>query len=72
VDIAHTQNNEAAIAGGISPGDLVVTDGQDKLQAGSKVEMHGGPAGANRQARNRGNRPGSSSAQPESAGTPTQ
>ncbi len=38
VTIAITQNNRTAIASGISPGDVVVTDGQDKLQAGSKVE----------------------------------
>ena len=38
VTIAITQNNRTAIASGITPGDIVVTDGQDKLQAGSKVE----------------------------------
>ena len=38
VTIAFTQQNLANIANGISPGDIVVTDGQDKLQAGSKVE----------------------------------
>ena len=32
-----TQGNVAAIAQGISPGEVVVTDGQDKLQNGSKV-----------------------------------
>ncbi len=38
VTIAITQNNRTAIASGIAPGDVVVTDGQDKLQANSKVE----------------------------------
>jgi membrane fusion protein, multidrug efflux system len=38
VTVALTQNNVAAIASGLSPGDVVVTDGQDKLQAGTKVE----------------------------------
>ncbi len=38
VTIAITQNNRTAIASGVSAGDVVVTDGQDKLQSGSKVE----------------------------------
>jgi multidrug efflux system membrane fusion protein len=38
VVVALTQNNVSAVSSGVSPGDLVVTDGQDKLQAGSKVE----------------------------------
>lgn len=42
VTVAITQNNFSAISSGISPNDVVVTDGQDKLQAGSKVEPHSG------------------------------
>ncbi len=38
VVVALTQNNVSAISSGLNAGDLVVTDGQDKLQAGSKVE----------------------------------
>lgn len=34
---ALTQGNVTAITQGISPGEVVVTDGQDKLQSGSKV-----------------------------------
>jgi multidrug efflux system membrane fusion protein len=34
---ALTQGNVTTIAQGISPGEVVVTDGQDKLQNGSKV-----------------------------------
>jgi len=37
VTLALTQGNVTAIAQGISPGEVVVTDGQDKLQNGSKV-----------------------------------
>jgi multidrug efflux system membrane fusion protein len=37
VTLALTQGNMTAIAQGISPGEVVVTDGQDKLQNGSKV-----------------------------------
>lgn len=37
VTLALSQGNVTAIAQGISPGEVVVTDGQDKLQNGSKV-----------------------------------
>ncbi len=40
VNIAITQGNLAEIASGLSPNETVVTDGQDKLQAGSRVEPH--------------------------------
>jgi multidrug efflux system membrane fusion protein len=40
VSIAITEGNVAQIASGLSPGETVVTDGQDKLQAGSRVEPH--------------------------------
>jgi multidrug efflux system membrane fusion protein len=39
VKIALTQGNTTAIAEGVIPGDTVVTDGQDKLQGGSKIEQ---------------------------------
>ncbi|MBA3916269.1 MAG: hypothetical protein H0X25_20970 [Acidobacteriales bacterium] len=46
VTVALTQNNQAAIAQGVQPGDVVVTDGQDKLQNGMKIEARtGGPRG---------------------------
>jgi len=38
VTVALTQFNQSAIASGLQPGDIVVTDGQDKLQNGAKVE----------------------------------
>ena len=38
VTVSLTQNNVAAIANGLASNEVVVTDGQDKLQAGSKVE----------------------------------
>jgi membrane fusion protein, multidrug efflux system len=40
VNVAVTQGNVSQIASGVSPGDVVVTDGQDKLQQGSRVEPH--------------------------------
>jgi membrane fusion protein, multidrug efflux system len=38
VKVAITQNNESVIASGVSPKEVVVTDGQDKLEENSKVE----------------------------------
>ncbi len=38
VTVAMAQSNQSAIGSGLQPGDVVVTDGQDKLQNGSKVE----------------------------------
>jgi len=38
VTVAFTQENVSVIASGLAPGDVVVTDGQDKLQQGSKIE----------------------------------
>lgn len=38
IAISLTQGNITTITSGLNPGDTVVTDGQDKLQTGSKVE----------------------------------
>ncbi len=38
VTIALTQGDTTVITGGVNPGDTVVTDGQDKLQRGSRIE----------------------------------
>ena len=49
VNIAISEGDLSQIVSGISPGESVVTDGQDKLQAGSRVEPHfeaASPAGA--------------------------
>ena len=42
VTLGIAVGNFAAITDGVSAGDKVVTDGQDKLQAGSKVEVRNG------------------------------
>ena len=47
VTIAFSQNNETVISQGIAPNDIVVTDGQDKLQGGSKVEPRASASPAN-------------------------
>ncbi|MEO7143108.1 MAG: MdtA/MuxA family multidrug efflux RND transporter periplasmic adaptor subunit [Bryobacteraceae bacterium] len=40
VGIGPIEGDEAEITSGVSPGDVVVIDGVDKLQAGSKVSVH--------------------------------
>jgi len=56
VTVAFTQDNISSIASGIVPNEVVVTDGQDKLQAGSKIEI----------------RPGAQNQPPSTAGSPQQ
>ncbi len=49
VTVAQTTGNTIGISDGVRPGDVVVTDGQDKLQDGTKVVPNpasGSPAGA--------------------------
>jgi membrane fusion protein, multidrug efflux system len=38
VTVALAEGDQTAIASGLNPGETVVTDGQDKLQTGSKIE----------------------------------
>ena len=52
VAVSFTQDNVCVIASGISPNDVVVTDGQDKLQQGSKIETR--PAAPGTQQQNAG------------------
>jgi membrane fusion protein, multidrug efflux system len=52
ITISLTQGNTTVVTAGVSPGDTLVTDGQDKLQTGSKIEPRnnapaGAPAGTN-------------------------
>lgn len=42
VAVGFSEGNLTALASGLQPGEVVVTDGQDKLQPGSKVEIRGG------------------------------
>lgn len=42
VNVVLTQANKSIVSQGISPDEVVVTDGQDKLQANSKVEPRSG------------------------------
>jgi len=42
VTVALTQGDITVISSGVNPGDTVVTDGQDKLQRGSRIEPRSG------------------------------
>ena len=42
VKVGVTEGNLASIESGLQPGEMVVTDGQDKLQPGAKVEVQPG------------------------------
>src|SRR5579863_7355153 len=66
VTVAFTQDNLANIASRISPSEVVVTDGQDKLQAGSKLEIRQPkPAGTQQPT------PSSAPSGKQGSGTPT-
>ena len=54
VSLSLVQGNLAAIDQGLAPGDVVVTDGQDKLQAGSKIEVRNARASENASAQTPG------------------
>jgi membrane fusion protein, multidrug efflux system len=47
VTVALTQANQSAIGTGLQVGEVVVTDGQDKLQNGAKVEIRSGNGSSN-------------------------
>ena len=67
VTVSLTQGDVTVIAAGLNPGEVVVTDGQDKLQRGSKIEPRApspsgvAPAGSvgRQAARSPGSTPGS-------------
>lgn len=48
VTVALVEANYASITTGLKPGETVVTDGQDKLQAGSRVEPRPGATSASK------------------------
>ena len=68
VTIAFTQDNVSVIASGISPSEVVVTDGQDKLQQGSKIEVRTGAPTGNRSQQALGN---NGSGSPASSASPS-
>ena len=56
VTVGATQGDDAAIDSGVSPGDLVVVDGADKLKDGAKVDLQQGDGGPRQ--RDKAGRPG--------------
>jgi multidrug efflux system membrane fusion protein len=62
VTIAQTTGDSVGLSAGLNPGDVVVIDGQDKLQDGSKINPSTSPSG---------NGPGRSPAAPPAAGQGT-
>jgi multidrug efflux system membrane fusion protein len=54
INSSLTEGNLTQIASGVAPNEVVVTDGQDKLQAGSRVEPHFQDASPNRGAQANG------------------
>jgi membrane fusion protein, multidrug efflux system len=74
VTVAFTQDNVAVIASGISPSEVVVTDGQDKLQQGSKIQVRQATPAANQPqqaggSNSSGSPAGKSSPNPQRPGT---
>jgi membrane fusion protein, multidrug efflux system len=57
VTVALAADNNTGISSGLDPGDVVVTDGQDKLQDGSKVNPSTSPNGSNAQNANGAQQP---------------
>jgi multidrug efflux system membrane fusion protein len=47
ITVSLTQGTLTAVASGLNPGEVVVTDGQDKLQTGSRIEPRSGTANPN-------------------------
>ena len=60
VTIALTQSNSVAITSGVAPGEVVVIDGQDKLQPKMKVEPRASAPGGNRNSQGAAPTPGAS------------
>jgi len=67
VTLAFTQENLSVIASGISPQEVVVTDGQDKLQEGSKIELRQPAKAVNQTQSSESSAPGN-----QGSGTPRQ
>jgi multidrug efflux system membrane fusion protein len=76
VTVSLTQGDTTVITSGLNPGDTVVTDGQDKLQRGSRIEPRSvaPPSGASGAAAGRGGKPREAAGSPGSnasgSGTP--
>jgi multidrug efflux system membrane fusion protein len=63
VTLGITEGSEVIVTSGVKPGDSLITDGQDKLQEGTRVDARAGGVGAGR----RSGRAGAGGASPSSA-----
>ncbi len=70
VTVAFTQDNVAVIASGVSASEVVVTDGQDKLQEGSKIEIRPATPTGNRPQASGSNGSGGAPPNAPHSGTP--
>ena len=71
VTISLTQGDTTVVTSGVNAGDMVVTDGQDKLQAGSHIEPRNTSPSTNAGPGNGGHNSASgSSSQPTGSGAP--
>lgn len=71
VQVAFIQDNIANITSGVSANENVVTDGQDKLQAGTKIEVRG-PSSQQAASGTQGSAEPSKAQAPKPQGKPTQ
>jgi membrane fusion protein, multidrug efflux system len=71
VGISLTQGNVSIVTNGLNPGDTVVTDGQDKLQTGSRVEPRNNVAGSTPAQDSGGNTASGTSGSGASSGSPS-
>ncbi len=62
VAVSISQGNTSIVTSGVDPGDVVVTDGQDKLQTGSKIEPRSAEPGNTTSGHNSGGGPASGNA----------
>ncbi len=62
VTISLTQGNTTVVTSGVNPGDMLVTDGQDKLQTGSKIEPRSNAPSGTPPGTNTGSAPGAGTA----------
>ncbi|MGB2606150.1 MAG: hypothetical protein WBC78_21265, partial [Candidatus Sulfotelmatobacter sp.] len=69
VVISVTQGNSTVVTSGLNPGDKVVTDGQDKLQTGSKIEPRNSGTGDTTAGQNSGSALSGSPARSSASGT---
>jgi membrane fusion protein, multidrug efflux system len=67
VNVSLTQGNISIVSNGLNPGDVVVTDGQDKLQRGARIDRRGGTSAGTSGTPGNGPAQGQAAANPDSS-----